>query len=83
MLPRNAQTVRRLSVLKRILTSGHSSTNSQWSRFCSTTGATIRIDDVEKQIDPPKQPELVPNGYGECCFVVSYLIDIVLMTLVV
>ncbi|XP_039451313.1 von Willebrand factor A domain-containing protein 8 [Culex pipiens pallens] len=60
MLPRNAQTVRRLSVLKRILTSGNHSSST---RFCSTTGATIRIDDVEKQIEPPKQPELVPNGY--------------------
>lgn len=80
MLPRNAQTVRRLSVLKRILTSGNHSSST---RFCSTTGATIRIDDVEKQIEPPKQPELVPNGYGECCFVVSYLISLVLTTLVV
>uniref|UniRef100_A0A8D8BLW5 von Willebrand factor A domain-containing protein 8 n=2 Tax=Culex pipiens TaxID=7175 RepID=A0A8D8BLW5_CULPI len=60
MLPRNAQTVRRLSVLKRILTSGNHSSST---RFCSTTGATIRIDDVEKQIEPPKQPELVPNGF--------------------
>ncbi|XP_058445081.1 von Willebrand factor A domain-containing protein 8 [Malaya genurostris] len=65
MLPRNVQTVRRLNVLKRILTSSSgssSSFSSQWYRL-SSGDATIRIDDVEKQIDSPKQPELVPNGY--------------------
>ncbi|XP_065077399.1 von Willebrand factor A domain-containing protein 8 [Ochlerotatus camptorhynchus] len=66
MLPRNAQTVRRLNVLKRILTNGNSSSSGSspalWFRY-SSTGATIRIDDVEKEIQPPKQPELVPNGY--------------------
>lgn len=63
MLPRNAQTVRRLNVLKRILTNGSASGGpTLWFRH-SSTGATIRIDDVEKEILPPKQPELVPNGY--------------------
>ncbi|XP_055526444.1 von Willebrand factor A domain-containing protein 8 [Wyeomyia smithii] len=65
MLPRNVQTVRRLNVLKRILTNGGNGNTIAapfWYRH-SSTGATIRIDDVEKQIEPPKQPELVPNGY--------------------
>ncbi|XP_055616057.1 von Willebrand factor A domain-containing protein 8 [Toxorhynchites rutilus septentrionalis] len=67
MIPRNVQTVRRINVLKRILASSNSAVNGSncfvgWHRSTSTS-ATIRIDDVEKQIHPPKQPELVPSGY--------------------
>ncbi|XP_040173363.1 von Willebrand factor A domain-containing protein 8 [Anopheles arabiensis] len=68
-MQRNVQTVRRINVLRRILAHQQPAVAGvggvSWSRHCSTTatGGTIQIDDVEKEIDVPLRPELVPTGY--------------------
>uniref|UniRef100_A0A182RBI3 von Willebrand factor A domain-containing protein 8 n=1 Tax=Anopheles funestus TaxID=62324 RepID=A0A182RBI3_ANOFN len=68
-MQRNVQTIRRINVLRRILAHQQptlaESTGLSWNRnyTSSTTGGTIQIDDVEKEIDVPLRPELVPNGY--------------------
>ncbi|XP_050079027.1 von Willebrand factor A domain-containing protein 8 [Anopheles maculipalpis] len=70
-MQRNVQTIRRMNVLRRILAHQQptlaESTGVSWNRNFATnstrTGGTIQIDDVEKEIDVPLRPELVPNGY--------------------
>ncbi|XP_052868127.1 von Willebrand factor A domain-containing protein 8 [Anopheles cruzii] len=62
-MQRNVQTVRRINVLKRILAHGHKESGSVSLRHISTTGGTIEIGDVEKEIEAPRHPELVPTGY--------------------
>uniref|UniRef100_A0AAG5DY10 von Willebrand factor A domain-containing protein 8 n=1 Tax=Anopheles atroparvus TaxID=41427 RepID=A0AAG5DY10_ANOAO len=72
-MQRNVQTVRRINVLKRILAhqqpAGASETTGVlFKRSCSSRPArpvagTIQIDDVERDIEVPQNPELVPTGY--------------------
>uniref|UniRef100_A0A182JSU2 von Willebrand factor A domain-containing protein 8 n=1 Tax=Anopheles christyi TaxID=43041 RepID=A0A182JSU2_9DIPT len=68
-MQRNVQTIRRINVLRRILAHQQPTVAEvagvSWSRNYTTsaTGGTIQIDDVEKEIDVPLRPELVPNGY--------------------
>uniref|UniRef100_A0A182N1A7 von Willebrand factor A domain-containing protein 8 n=1 Tax=Anopheles dirus TaxID=7168 RepID=A0A182N1A7_9DIPT len=70
-MQRNVQTVRRINVLRRILAHQQPTiapAGVAWIRSSSTTTAaptagTIQIDDVEKEIEHPQRPELVPSGY--------------------
>ncbi|KFB42502.1 AGAP000545-PA-like protein [Anopheles sinensis] len=73
-MQRNVQTVRRINVLKRILahqqptSASDAATGVLFKRNCSnksasTVAGTIQIDDVEKEIHVPLNPELVPTGY--------------------
>uniref|UniRef100_A0A182Q551 von Willebrand factor A domain-containing protein 8 n=1 Tax=Anopheles farauti TaxID=69004 RepID=A0A182Q551_9DIPT len=66
-MQRNVQTVRRINVLRRILAHQQPAVapaGVAWTRACSTTTTgTVQIDDVEKEIEQPQRPELVPTGY--------------------
>lgn len=67
MYTRNCATVRRLNILQRILTNSNGIFGVQRNlvRAFNIDGK-VTIDDVSKDIRPPKNPEYVPQKFCKC-----------------
>lgn len=67
MYSRNTATLRRLNILQRILATNQSGVGVQRNlvRAFNVDGK-LTIDDVTKEIRPPKNPEYVPQKFRKC-----------------
>lgn len=72
MYSRNTATLRRLNILQRILTTNQAGLGVQRNlvRAFNVDGK-LTIDDVTKEIRPPKNPEYVPQKFRKCFCVIK------------